>query len=142
MKKHFKSIVLITLIMLMPKAWAVSDPIYCMAKNIYFEARGEPTKGKLAVAKVVLNRVKSSKFPNSICAVVYEPYQFSWTLKPRPQVKYDKQWQESIRLAKYAVTTNIPELAGFQALYFHNTHVHPHWQRKRVAKIGNHVFYN
>lgn len=142
MKKHFKSIIVVSLLLLMPTAWAVSDAEYCLAKNIYFEARGEPNMGKLAVAKVTLNRTKSGKFPDTICAVVYQPYQFSWTKKPRPQVKLDKQWQESVRLAKYAVTTNIPELEGFNALYFHNTSVHPHWNRKKIAKIGNHIFYN
>lgn len=137
-----KLIFILSLLLTVPQAWAISDPVYCLAKNIYFEARGESTQGKLAVAKVTLNRVKSGKFPTTICAVVYQPYQFSWTTNPRPQVKYDKQWQESIHLAKYAITTNIPELKHFEALYFHNNHVRPHWKHKQIAKIGNHVFYN
>lgn len=137
-----KLIIVVLLMLTASQTWAISEATYCLAKNIYFEARGESTKGKLAVAKVTINRTKSGKFPATICAVVYQPYQFSWTLKPRPEVKYDKQWQESIRLAKYAITTNIPELRHFDALYFHNNHVHPHWKRKQVAKIGNHIFYN
>ena len=142
MNKYIKSIVLITSLLCISKAWAYSDPIYCLAKNIYFEARGESLRGKLAVAKVTLNRVASGKFPGSICAVVYQPYQFSWTKHPRPEVRYNSQWYDSIRLAEYAIRTNIPELSHFNAMYFHNMTVQPKWRLQRVAKIGNHVFYN
>ena len=56
--------------------------IYCLAANSYFEARGEPFDGKIAVAQVVINRVKSDKYPNSICNVIIEgPIKESWKTK-------------------------------------------------------------
>jgi len=57
------------------------NEMHCLAKNIYFEARGESLKGKIAVANVTMNRVDSPKYPNTICGVVY-------------QAKYSKWWQE------------------------------------------------
>ena len=57
------------------------DEMHCLAKNIYFEARGEGLKGKIAVANVTMNRVDSPKYPNTICGVVY-------------QAKYSKWWQD------------------------------------------------
>lgn len=63
--------------------------IGCLAANLYFEARGEPLKGQLAVAKVTLNRVKSKQYPDSICAVVFQKHQFSWT-KQQPWAEIQK----------------------------------------------------
>lgn len=57
------------------------DEMHCLAKNIYFEARGEMIRGKIAVANVTMNRVASSNYPNTLCGVVY-------------QAKYSKWWQE------------------------------------------------
>ena len=118
------------------------DPsVICLAKNIYYEARGESLPGKLAVAKVTLNRVASPKFPKTVCEVVYQKFQFSWTLNKQYKI-YDKEaWQESLNLARDAISTNLPELSKFKALYFHSKHINPGWNLKRIARIGNHIFY-
>lgn len=118
------------------------DPsIICLAKNIYYEARGESLPGKLAVAKVTLNRVASPKFPKTVCGVVYQKYQFSWTLNQSYKI-YDKAaWQESLNIARDAMNNNLEELDKFTALYFHSKHIKPNWNLKRMAKIGNHIFY-
>ena len=55
------------------------DEIYCAAQNIYFESRGEPDIGQVAVALVVLNRVNDRRWPSTICDVVWQDKQFSWT---------------------------------------------------------------
>jgi spore germination cell wall hydrolase CwlJ-like protein len=118
------------------------DPsVICLAKNIYYEAQGESLIGKLAVAKVTLNRVTSPKFPNSVCGVVYQKYQFSWTLTKQYKIRNLAAWQESLNLARDAIYNGLPELENFKALYFHNKQVNPRWNRKRLLKIGNHIFY-
>ena len=63
-----------------------------MALNIYHEARGESIEGQYAIAHVTLNRVASTKWPDSICDVVYQPYQFSWTHQIRDQKPRGNAW--------------------------------------------------
>lgn len=103
----------------------------CLMRNIYHEARGEPLVGMVAVAKVTLNRAKGS----SICAAVYAPYQFSWTLKPRRDpVYYPYEIYQAAHLAAYS---------NFPATHYHATHVKPVWSKKltKLKQIGNHIFY-
>jgi N-acetylmuramoyl-L-alanine amidase len=121
--------------------------LLCMARNIYYEAGREPYEGKLAVAQVVNNRVNSSKFPKTICEVVYQKinniYQFSW-VGENPSGKMNPYvWEESLIVAKKSMTqSNIHELlAKTKAMYFHATSVSPDWHLKRVTQIGNHIFY-
>ncbi len=113
----------------------------CLAKNIYYEARGEPLAGKLAVAQVTLNRVESNLFGNTICKVVYQKGQFSWTKKPN-KIKNDESWKQALRIAESAVNNGIA-LANFDALYFHSKSIKPRWanQKRKLAKIGQHLFY-
>lgn len=109
----------------------------CLARNIYHEARGESYLGKLAVAKVTINRTKDPKFPDTICDVVYQPGQFSWTvLGPR------RTDAESISIAQRAMRGR-HELSQFDALYFHNKSVSPYWAHKfkKIKTIGTHAFY-
>ena len=115
--------------------------VMCMAKNIYYEAGGESLIGKLAVAKVTLNRVANPKFPDTVCDVVYQKHQFSWTLNHKRKIRNLAAWQESLNLARDAMYNGLPELESFEALYFHNKQVNPKWGLKRVATIGNHIFY-
>jgi len=123
----------------------------CLAKNIYYEAGGEPFEGKVAVAQVTLNRAQSIGFPGDICQVIYQKNkfydqvlcQFSWTcqgpnsLKPMNRVEF----HESTVVAKKVLLEGfrLPSLEN--ALYFHADYVKPGWQRERVAKIGRHIFY-
>ena len=114
--------------------------VRCLAKNIYFEARGEPRKGQEAVALVTLNRVKSPRYPNTICGTVYAKYQFSWTANSKRKITDKTAWARAERIA-YAVLSGNHGLGSFKALHFHNKKVAPAWGLKRRAVIGNHIFY-
>lgn len=125
--------------------------LYCMTKNIYWEAASEPAEGKLAVAQVVLNRAESGQFPADPCQVIYQKNiiyskvicQFSWfcedTYKIRPVHK--PLWDESYRAAQMVLMEGfrLPALKG--ALYYHADYVNPQWKKIKVAKIGRHIFY-
>ena len=121
---------------------ATKSELLCLAKNIYYEARGEPLQGKIAVAQVTLNRViHRTEFHSSICQVVYAKSQFSWTHEHHREPRGD-QWLEAQVLAKLVVQ-GVAYLPDFKALYFHNLTVKPQWNRTKelVARIGNHIFY-
>ncbi|NBO71116.1 MAG: hypothetical protein EBU66_04360 [Bacteroidetes bacterium] len=117
----------------------------CLADNIYYEAGNQSTKGKLAVAAVTINRVKNPRFPKSVCSVVYQrtrgTCQFSWTCMrkytPNP-VRYaeSKKVAEKVLLsgANYGIFNN-------NVLFYHADYVNPGWNLRRVAKIGDHIFY-
>ena len=122
-------------------AKADSQEVLCLAKNIYFESRGQPLRGKLAVAKVTLNRTKHEDFPGTVCKVVYQPGQFSWTAKRRHTITDYKAWQESLEIARNALATGLTELRGFNAIYFHSGPKPRGWAGHFVAKIGAHRFY-
>jgi spore germination cell wall hydrolase CwlJ-like protein len=123
----------------------------CLAKNIYFEAGGEPFEGKVAVAQVTINRAESGKFPKDICQVVYQKNvvyekvlcQFSWYCQQASGVKPKNiaVFRESELVARQVLLENfrLPSLKN--ALYFHATHINPKWDREKVAQIGGHVFY-
>jgi len=121
---------------------ATNAELLCLAKNIYYEARGEPINGKIAVAQVTLNRVTHrTQFEASICGVVYAKNQFSWTMEKHREPR-GPAWHEAKALAK-AVVVGTVHLPDFKALYFHNLTVKPQWNRTKelVARIGNHIFY-
>jgi spore germination cell wall hydrolase CwlJ-like protein len=123
----------------------------CLAKNIYYEAGGEPFEGKVAVAQVTINRAESGQFPNDICKVVYQKNivyekvlcQFSWycenasAMKPRNAAMF----KESEMVARQVLLENFRLPSLKYALYFHATHINPKWNREKVAQIGGHVFY-
>lgn len=100
-------------------------------RNIYHEARGEPLHGQVAVAKVTLNRAKNS----SICAAVYAPYQFSWTLNPP---KDPRKYSYDIYVAAH-----LAQFTNFPATHYHATYVSPQWAKHltKINTIGNHIFY-
>jgi len=122
---------------------------HCLATAIYFEARGEPVKGQIAVSQVILNRVRSPKFPQTICGVVYQGQhrrgcQFSFTCDGRSDNPRDKgQWAHSQDLAKSFMAGEhwLPEV-GYSTFY-HANYVRPRWARRmnRIDKIGRHIFY-
>ena len=112
----------------------------CLAKNIYHESRGEPLEGQLLVAYVTLNRKNhANKWSSTICQVVYEPSQFSWTLK-RSSITNAKDWETSKLVARLALNTYVPT----KTLYFHTKAVNPRWNKKlqHFKTVGNHIFYN
>lgn len=129
---------------------AEADPvdIDCLARNMYFEARGEPQNGLLAVAYVTMNRVSSEFFPNAICDVVYEPRQFSWTFDNYSNTPPQNQtWEEIYKLAEQFIIS-YPSLKNYDftegSIYFHADYVNPRWSSSvnRVIQIGSHIFYN
>lgn len=117
--------------------WLSKKEFKCLTDNIYYEARGESLEGQRMVAKVVLNRTKHPDYPDSICGVVYQPFQFSWTAHKQP-----KPLQQQYNIAKEAAYT--AHQHPTQAIFFHNLKVKPHWSKTRtvVAKEGKHVFYD
>jgi spore germination cell wall hydrolase CwlJ-like protein len=114
----------------------------CLAVAIYFESKGEPLTGQLAVAHTVLNRAKSGRFPASVCGVVKQPNQFSFVRRGGfpPIARGSRDWQEAVGVATVA-RGNMWKSGVSNALYFHATRVSPRWKLTRIASVGNHVFY-
>ena len=131
-----KHIITTALCLLTTTTSNADESVRCLAEAIFHEARAEPLVGQLAVAQVVLNRVRRLEFPNTICTVVYQPNQFSWT---RHHLKH--------KLPTYytALANNIVQhgvaLEYFNATHFHNRTVKPNWRLKRTKRIHNHIFY-
>lgn len=121
-------------------ARGISQETQCLAKNIYHEARGESFKGKLAVALVTINRTKLDGYPATLCGVVYQKGQFSWTATKQKITDWT-DFSDALLAANMAIeNSNI--LGNFNATHYHNLTVAPAWGLRRVAKIGNHVFYS
>jgi spore germination cell wall hydrolase CwlJ-like protein len=122
------------------------DELYCAAQNIYFESRGEPDLGQLGVGQVVLNRVESPKWPDSICDVVWQEKQFSWTHDGKSdRINVGNKlnrlaWMKSVF---YAVMAMVEDDATNGATHYHNKSVEPYWANSmnQTAIIGNHIFY-
>lgn len=130
--------------------------VECLAQNVYYEAGYEPTKGKVAVAMVTLNRVNSGFYPKSICATmtqkVQETCQFSWWCDDYKRIKattyrYSKHEKEAfeksreVALYTYMNYEKINDVTK-GALFFHTKEVKPGWKNVHVTTvIGNHIFY-
>jgi len=119
--------------------------VFCMAKNIFHEAGVEDRMGKYAVAQVTLNRMRSTRYPNDICHVVMEPFQFSWAndRKIRWTRPRGASWEESRRIAE-DVIKNGARVKGLEmALFYHADYVDPRWRKPeaKIAKVGAHIFY-
>ncbi|MDP9413837.1 MAG: cell wall hydrolase [Pseudomonadota bacterium] len=114
----------------------------CLAGAIYFESKGEPLAGQLAVAEVVINRAKSGRYPASLCGVVKQRGQFSFIRAGRfPAFSRDNaHWRKAVAIAHIAMK-DLADSPAPKALAFHATRVSPGWRMKRVARVGNHVFY-
>lgn len=120
---------------------AMDSELECLAGAVYFESKGEPLSGQLAVANVVINRTKSGRFPASICSVVKQPSQFSFVRGGRiPAVGSNAQYRTATAIAKIALADSWDNPAP-KALYFHARRVSPGWNRARVTMIGNHIFF-
>ena len=122
---------------------AGSRELECLAVGIYFEAKSEPLAGQLAVGKVIANRANSGgRFPSSYCGVLFQRGQFSFIRgRSLPSVpRASRQWQTAVAIARI-VDQGLKESAVGNALFFHARRVSPGWRLKRVASIGNHVFY-
>ncbi|QLC26170.1 cell wall hydrolase [Parasphingopyxis algicola] len=120
---------------------AHDDELECLVRTISNEARGEPRDGKLAVAQVVMNRVASPLFPDTICGVVYQRRQFSNIRRHQPN-RSGPLWDRMVDIAIDA-RNGISEPMVGEALFFHARYVRPGFSRtrQRVAQIGGHIFY-
>lgn len=119
----------------------MDSELTCLAGAIYFESKGEPLSGQLAVANVIINRTTSGRFPRSICGVVRQPGQFSFVRGGRiPEVRSGAQYRTALAIAKVAMDKEWDNPAP-QAMFFHARRVSPGWGKARVTTIGNHIFY-
>lgn len=146
MQKLLKALILTVFLVLAAPTFGTLQPylalfdhkeVTCLARAIYHESRGEIRAGQYAVAKTVVNRASDDRFPKTICAVVYQPGQFTNIQQLR--VRDRKAWDNAMNIA-YDVL-NMQGNYKFPALYFHTKHVSPRWNKKPIARIGNHVFY-
>ncbi|MGB5863638.1 MAG: cell wall hydrolase [Sulfitobacter sp.] len=138
------------------RAWLASQPratgseeFKCLAEALYFEARGETVKGQFAVAEVIRNRVKSSRFPNSYCGVIHQgtgrkyQCQFTYTCDGRPEVISEKgSYARVAKVARATIDGRSPDITN-GATFYHTTAVRPSWSRKftNTARFGVHLFY-
>jgi spore germination cell wall hydrolase CwlJ-like protein len=122
---------------------AGTHELECLATGIYFESKSEPLAGQLAVGRVIANRAGSGgRFPSTYCGVLFQRGQFSFVHgHSLPSVSHaNKQWQTAVAVAKI-VDQDLKESSVGDALFFHARYVAPGWRMKRVASIGNHIFY-
>ena len=132
-----------TMVAQLRSADAGSRELECLATGIYFESKSEPLAGQLAVGQVIANRAESGgRFPSTYCGVLFQRGQFSFVHgRSLPRVPHaSKQWQTAVAIAKI-VDQNLKESSVGNALFFHARYVSPGWRAKRVASIGNHIFY-
>ena len=137
---------------------AVGATITCLAQNIYFEARDQPTIGQRAVAEVVLNRVHDPRWPDTVCEVIREGPTYSWKqdypIKHRCQFSWycdglsdkptdQRAWSKAIAIAEdvffsYGLSINTVDGATF----YHATNVDPEWRNvEYIVTIEDHIFY-
>jgi len=137
-----KAILILSLVTPLANA-SYAESLKCMSDNLYHEGRGESSLGRKMIMDVVMNRVNSPKFPNTICKVIHQKSQFSWTndsLSDEPSDKgvYKKLRNEAhkfLRDRAYGISNN--------SLFYHSFSVSPKWAKAmRMERIiGNHIFY-
>ena len=116
----------------------------CIAVAVYHEARGETLEGQLAVARVIMNRAVSGRYPASWCGVVKQPWQFSFVRNGRmPSVDENSTaWRNALGVTRLAIN-NAVQSVPTDCLWYHANYVAPSWGRRltRVSQIGAHIFY-
>lgn len=126
----------------------LEDALTCLARTIYWEAKGEELAGMEAVANVVMNRLAAEDFPETVCAVVQEggesgPCQFSWWCDGNPDdVEEADRYELTLDVARRALNQELPDRTD-GALHYHSADVAPDWAADLVetARLGAHVFY-
>jgi spore germination cell wall hydrolase CwlJ-like protein len=115
----------------------------CLARNIYYEAGVESERGKYAVAQVTMNRLKTKRWGDTICKVVYAKSQFSWTLKKKLAKPRGQAWDDSQWVAHRALRGDqVPSLRD--AHFYHADYIKPpKWRdpKAQISQIGQHIFY-
>ena len=114
----------------------------CLASAVFYEARSETLEGQLAVARVIINRVRSERFRPTLCGVVTQPGQFSFVrggVIPQPDISHP-HWKRAVAISQIALDDKWDSVAE-GALYFHARRVKTAWARPKAAVIDNHIFY-
>ena len=117
---------------------------YCLTQALYFEARGEGERGQLAVADVILQRQHSKYHPDTICGVVYQPYQFSFVTDGSMLREIDVEaWSKADDLSGRILRGEVKTSLTGRAQFYHTKDIRPEWADSMVktAEIGNHIFY-
>jgi spore germination cell wall hydrolase CwlJ-like protein len=132
---------------------AEQQDMLCLARNIYFEARGEPATGQYAVAEVTMNRFASGRYGDTVCEVVYwkrwDPVRkryvgaFSWTELGELPPPSGEEWLRAVAIAESVYTGSEAPVLDDRTMFYHATWIKPDWAhgKRQVAKIGGHVFY-
>lgn len=120
----------------------LGEELRCLATGVYFESKGEPLAGQLAVADVIINRSQSGRFPGSVCSVLTQRGQFSFVRGGKlPSVNPgSKAWKTAVAVARVA-QAEAWESPTDGALFFHARYVSPRWRLSKVGSVGNHIFY-
>ena len=133
----------------------MTGALLCLATAVFFEARGEPIDGKELVANVIINRVEHSSYPDTVCGVVNQPKQFSYTHQLEEYLIFDrsrhnplffnsyhdsKAWEESKKVAQMVIDNGV---VNPYILMYHTTAVDPYWSSHYEVSglVGNHMFY-
>ncbi len=150
------SAVVVTLFAMLMHAMVENDTkqreLTCLAKNVYYEARGEPLEGQYGVAEVTMNRVVDPRYPETICEVVYQQRwdylrkrhvsAFSWTEFDLVEEPRGRAWATAMSVADAAFHGHRTQMLQ-GAVHYHAAHIRPSWSRGKepVARIGRHMFY-
>lgn len=132
-----------------PPEQAIDQQWHCLAEALYFEARGESVKGQFAVAEVILNRVDSAEFPDTICKVVHQgtgrkyACQFTYTCDGRAETIHEPKAFTTVGKVAHLMVEGAPRALTDGATHYHTKSVNPGWARSfpRTATIGYHHFY-
>jgi len=114
----------------------------CLASAVYWESNGEPLAGQLAVAEVIINRARSGRFASTLCGVITQRSQFSFVRGgriPAPP-RSSAGWRNAVAIAHIAID-DLADSPVSTALFFHARYVSPGWRLRRLAAVGNHIFY-
>lgn len=123
----------------------LEEPLTCLARTIYWEAKGVPGRDMESVANVVMNRLADSNFPNTLCEVVRQgseqsPCQFSWWCDGKPdEVVEGDAYEVAKEVARQALNQELPDHTG-KALYFHDRTVHPPWADVYLLTVETDTF--
>jgi spore germination cell wall hydrolase CwlJ-like protein len=120
-----------------PTVQADDGELHCLAKIVHHESANQPRVGQLAVAQVVMNRVRSGRFASTICGVGMQRGQFFNVHAYNP--RRDQRWERALEVAREARAGTGEPVVG-DALFFHAAYARP-FNRRRVAQIGDHIFY-
>lgn len=122
----------------------VEKEITCLAKNIYFESRGLSQKEQLAVGFVTFNRLKSKRYPDTLCQVINQYKQFSWTLRKNKQIKEKRSWEKSLILAEklYFNRKHLTDPTKGATHFYNPQLANPKWAKKGkdVIKMAGHIY--